>query len=796
MRQDTRVLRPLLLRVLYYTFFAVAVLVGVNALAAWLSRFFHPGSLLASVTDSSFSTPVVAAVGALAVFLALFFTTVGVIASTAYANVPGEIRQLFVRERTSTFYVGVVVTSLVWGTALLTFPVVSGLQVRGLTIVFFWVLTVVAIVSLAVLGKNLFNFFDPSTLALRLYSQFVRALRRASGARRDIPDEVEQQLAHRQAASALARYRQIVTLLSARDYQDAGAPNSVIHQLLWCWETNSRLKSSIPTLSGWYSRTPVHANWLTADYQRISTAMQTHTSIQPTESPEPLWVEREIVEQLRSLLPVLAQTSDGTLVVGVLDVINQRVFDSALRMQFDGAFTLLKVVTDYRERSSQLHDSSESDSANLLRLAIAEREILAFTSLWLGLARPLEHLDAQQLAQSLDKAVRDARAPYRAGAPRRLLSLLEDVSTGIGIEKRTEGRRITPDWWLNHLGARHIATLTCEAVNQLVERTENTLISPLIADLSLDAQLVAVRVFELLELIHKMQYHMQVVRVAYERLETLRHEPSDDELWPALPAPEDHLLELEEQLMQRLAGIAPALATSAHDPSMPDLFGQAYRHLFDAAFRAVIEARTDLATVFFPMIIDVAERARQRLGSDLSDQRQRERSIFGTEPFVDMMELSGYALLMARVDPPGIATLVNQVWDLIFTSTSSPDLMGLLLGVLELQHSTYALTPGSMARSERQRALARVLRDRGIVRQDAMWGVPRPVPHEDPIVAVFAPDDMVGLFHNLEDLFVVEYLMAHPEFAGHSVPRQVELLEEAIDFERNRRPGPDEGPPE
>ena len=34
------------------------------------------------------------------------------------------------------------------------------------------------------------------------------------------------------------------------------------------------------------------------------------------------------------------------------------------------------------------------------------------------------------------------------------------------------------------------------------------------------------------------------------------------------------------------------------------------------------------------------------------------------------------------------------------------------------------------------------------------------MPHEDPIVAVFAPDDMVGLFHNLEDLFVVEYLMA------------------------------------
>jgi hypothetical protein len=66
------------------------------------------------------------------------------------------------------------------------------------------------------------------------------------------------------------------------------------------------------------------------------------------------------------------------------------------------------------------------------------------------------------------------------------------------------------------------------------------------------------------------------------------------------------------------------------------------------------------------------------------------------------------------------------------------------------------------------------------------------VAHDDPVVAVFAPDDMMGLYHNLADLFVVDYLMGRPEMEGHSVPRQVEQLQEAIDFERERRDDSDE----
>ncbi len=466
---------------------------------------------------------------------------------------------------------------------------------------------------------------------------------------------------------------------------------------------------------------------------------------------------------------------------------------AAMRLQFDEAFALLSVVTDYREQMPEPRATGTTESRNLFRLAVAEREVLGFTSFWLGLTRPLEHWDPDSLSKVFDSAVEDERAPYKVAAPRRLLSLLEDVSRGINVEKRTEGRRISPRWWRNHLASRHMAAILCEGVSELIKRTESILVAPLMAASDLDAQVVAVRVFELLELIHKVLFHMQLIRSAYGRLEALRHAPSDDELWPELPAPEDQLREFEEQLIRRLAGVAPALATEAYDPSQPDLFGQAYRLLFDAAFEAVIGARVDLATVLFPMTIEVAERARMRLGTDLSDQRQREQVMFGTEPYVDMMELSGCALLMAHVEPPVIGGLVTRVWDAIFVSTGAPDLLGILLAVLDFQENTLALTAGGIGRTQRQREFAQMMRSRGIVRRDGMWGEEEDVGHADPIVAVFAPDDMMGLYHNLADVFVVEYLLARPEVTGHTIARRVEQLQDSIEFERERHERADGG---
>lgn len=790
-RMGGQTLGRLALRVLWLLIATLGALTLINLFAAWLGGHVHWGSLFEPVSSDSYGGFVAAVVTALAAFLALFFTTVGVIASTAYARVPGAIRRLFVREQTSNIYVWSVAIALVFGIALLALPVVSSFKFRGLTVAVFALLALFSVLSLVILGRDLFNFFDPSMLSRRLYPEFMRAVRSASASGKRVPDDVEARAAHVRAATVLRRYEELVTLITSSDVVDTTAPEAMVRQLLICWRANAILKSTIPTRSEWFGHIASHPNWLTMDHTQLSTALQTRTGVRPTMIPDALWVERRVSSLVSVLLSALATADDWTRTVVVLDLINELIFELATRMQLDEAFALAKMVGEFSH--AQLAAERGGRDGDTLRLAIAERQILGFTSLWLGLVRPFENLDPETVSSALDKAVERPRAPYASGSPREVLALLEDIAEGLAFESEIEGERITPRWWVHHMAGRVFVRELQDGINKFVAEVESTLVEPLVGDAAADPELEAVRIFDLLELTHKIGFHLQTVHAAVGSLAALRHDPTGDELWPEVSLPDATPARLEERLLARLGSVALELPSTPHEPTAPDLFGQAYRRLFDGTFHAILDGRDEVARALFPKTIALADRAWVRLREDLSEQRQRELLIFGTEPLVDMMELSGYALLMSRVTGAGIWTDVEGVWESIFSGREASELGGLLIAVLSTQENVFALTPGGVGRSGRQIELTRALRDRGIQETERIWGEVGEEPHADPVVATFAPDDLMGIHHSLADLFVVEYLTHRPDLADLQLSRGVEMLRESIDHRRQQTAGEGSG---
>ena len=98
-----------------------------------------------------------------------------------------------------------------------------------------------------------------------------------------------------QAASTLPRTpsRNSTTLLVARKVRGP-SPAPVIEQAPGpSGSTYGRRK---PTSRRRANRSPypAHPNWLTLDTTRLRTAIATRTSVQPTMSPDPLWVENRI----------------------------------------------------------------------------------------------------------------------------------------------------------------------------------------------------------------------------------------------------------------------------------------------------------------------------------------------------------------------------------------------------------------------------------------------------------------------------------------------------------------------
>jgi hypothetical protein len=215
--------------------------------------------------------------------------------------------------------------------------------------------------------------------------------------------------------------------------------------------------------------------------------------------------------------------------------------------------------------------------------------------------------------------------------------------------------------------------------------------------------------------------------------------------------------------------------------------------LFNATFHAILEGRTEIGAELFPKVIALAQLARVRLIDDLAAERQREQVIFGTEPLVDMMELSGYALLMSEVNGEGIWPEVREMWDRILSTDAAPALAGQLTAVLSAHESLYALTSGGIGRTERQRELARLLAARGIVdRRGFLPGESTELEPVSAVVAAFAPNDPGFISHDLADLFIVEYLAKRPDMSGIQISRGAEMLRESLEHHRRRAGG--EGP--
>jgi hypothetical protein len=795
-RQDGALFASLARRIAAALAGAVVLVAALEAIASALTHVLHWGTLFEPVSADSYGAFVGAAVGAEAVFLALFFTTVGVIASTTYSRVPGEIRSLFVRERTSLIYVWNVAVALLVGIALLIMPVVTQRSPHGVTVAVFAVLTAFSVLSLVLLGTQLFNFFDLSTLSQSLPRRFRHGLQEASASDKAVPpEEAQQQAAHERAAGVLHIYGQLSELIAGRDVAEAEAPERIALELLGCWAVASALKPTIPTESKWFSLTAAHPNWLTMDHIQLSMALATSAGVQPTFSPDPLWVENAIARSLGRLLPTLATPIEWPRAIQVADEANKLVFYLAVRLQLDEARLLLRTVGAFLEDVSSGDRMTFSanrpiipDEWEVSRMAAAERATLGYTQYWLGLIRPFEQIDPERLAANFDEAVATPQGPYKAGAPRALLDLFEDIASGVAFEQRTEHQRISPDWWVHHLAARTLLHTFVEAIRAFFEEVQVAVVGPLIADNESSAELITVRIFDALELAHKLGFHLRTAHRAIAALDSMRHDPSNDELWPDGSLPDDVPPRLEEQLYRKLAEVAPQLRSDPHDSTRPDLFGQGYKRLSDATFHAVLEGQTNLARQLFPTFIAMADRARIRLVYDLADHRVRDQAIFGTEPLVDMMELSGLALLMNEVDPAtGIWPDVRALWDQILSSPTGPALAEQLAAVLSVHANHFAITSGGIGRTDRQMALARLLAERGFGHRDRMWGEPAAPEPENPIVAVFAPWDLGGIHEDLADLFIVEYLARRPDMQDLQIPRRAEMLRQSLDHQRRRR---------
>ncbi|MFI7208949.1 hypothetical protein [Micromonospora aurantiaca (nom. illeg.)] len=215
---------------------------------------------------------------------------------------------------------------------------------------------------------------------------------------------------------------------------------------------------------------------------------------------------------------------------------------------------------------------------------------------------------------------------------------------------------------------------------------------------------------------------------------------------------------------------------------MPDAFGRFYAVLLTEAHEILLTDDDALFAELFPAVSRGAALAFQRLRAEPQKMDPRLAVPAITRPLVELLELSGAALLLTELRGGSDWETVINGWDGLLHGLEDPAATaGIYSVALDAHQPAVLFDRGRMARDSRWRRIAQYLRQQGVATGLSGSGLSRERrAHPSAIVRVMAAGD--GLYR-LHDLFAVRYLADKlPEL---ELPASARRLQDALEHRKS-----------
>lgn len=306
--------------------------------------------------------------------------------------------------------------------------------------------------------------------------------------------------------------------------------------------------------------------------------------------------------------------------------------------------------------------------------------------------------------------------------PRRVWVAAQQLLQEVMAEREVEGRRVTPNWYLRYA----LTEASIVALREFADRLPGLLddfFRPVLSNPSPEVKAMAVA--QCLEAQAKAQLVVRTIDQAPERFEGLR-------MGNDLP-PVEEFSGLDDRVDNYrwviLGHAADALADLAPDRSKfePDLFGHIWFTLLHHVEDAIANGNNEFVQYAFRRLIPAAFRFEAYLLSTYQPPTYQITSAT-VDPVVDILELSGLAMIYAAIRDDRLDLVVRQVWDDYMGAVSNPEQVAKhILNVLELEQGglSIGISPRSVARTEWGQHVENRIRDAGFAR-------PTYIPFEDP----------------------------------------------------------------
>lgn len=721
------------------------------------------------------------------VFLALYFTAVSVVASTVYARVPGEIRELLIKEKVGNLYIQIVALTVAVAILLLG-KSAFGFLINALDMLVVISLSIITIFSFIVLGLRIFSYFDPAKPAEYLGFDLVRWFKAATpkGFQWDNPSF--QRHYQKQAERLLMTYRKVIYLATHAEYFDGTALVRLITQPLLLLQIYISDKTRIPSNSNWFKKIYSHRDWLTADSTETDLALRSGTSLQPESIPDLMWFENNVGEMVIEVLRALAKENDFSSTADILDNIQRTQSVLSKHLAIDEALYMFRIIQPLVFQIAFFDDTNignlqEDEEKSLLsRLGIIDFYCLEPINILLGLSDTLDKITTDTFTSTLDRINWNKSEPiYATQSPREVIKQLENLQEKIKFEYEAEGKYISPKWYRNQIAAFGMARFIKEAIEKLVVEYEKLFTNQTESLVSEKRYLNATQIIDRgLEACNKFMFHVERIHACYDRLSTFHFVkdipwPSPD--WDGLSK---RVLTVKEALITNLAKSSVALAEMPFKKTWPDYFGQSFLVLAEECDNAMATGNEPLFNKIFPAYFNAALKAHDRLRIEIGTGTNQETAlVFITEPIEDLMHISGYALIYSELDGKKYWDTAKKCWDLYFNNHEKPkEVIESINAFAKFRESVFAILPRATLRIGWQRKLERRLHDDNIFLDESYdpFSIRQRIrpKHASKIIQLIARGIMGMISHDGQDVFLAMYLANRPEVPGLELPHKAQ----------------------
>jgi hypothetical protein len=688
---------------------AVVIFVGLWALERWrldvldvlrLDRGWFARAARRPTSGSAYDTGLQALAGVGGVFLALYFTAISTVAANVYAAVPHDIRNLMLRDKVGNAYVRVValLTAL---SGLLLLARAAGASVWHVALPVLAVLTLFSVYAFVRLGQRAFYFFDPTILATRVEADFRSWFRRAraNGYRAD--DQAFQSHYRSRARAAAESFTALVRITGRQETVDVAPLDRLAASIIRTLRFHARHKHEIPAQSLWFGQRPRHRQWFLTGATELMIAGPTFTSLQPEVVPDRDWVEESLlgslVDALRTHLRSGRLLAAAMLLAAITDAIEDISRSGAPQLALTWSEAIASAAID-----AVLTAPADDPTEQRAIVAVLDTAMMLPLAIDIGMLKATTSFDVDSFDAELTSPTAICRVAHGRQLPPRVKDYLELVASTLDFEKISNAPVRTAQWFVVEWGLNHLALAMESDLRRLLawsaDFAERVADQAVAAERFVEAAALSSRG---LELAGRLGVLLDSSEQLAAEIET-RARLGDD-----LPRPRWEWTQwreateaLQVDMIERLASTIPQLALRDPREDIPDYLGEAVHRAGEACFDALAANRTvvfqRLYRPYFFGALTVSDRLRQQL----ADRHPVAAVPWLAEPIVDLLSISGYALVFAELHAnPALWNGVRALWDEFLGRPEGAAAAPVIAASIAYRESRLGLGPRDMLRT-------------------------------------------------------------------------------------------------